>query len=769
MTVKNFNHNRNLFFGKGKNKRGQITVFIIIAVILLFSTALILYIRNNSTDVTPNIEVLEQVPSEAVPVKEFIESCMKDAIDDALVLVGSQGGYVNLDNFDTITPTIDSLNSDVLSVDYGLRFMPYWFYQKRSGIDELRIPESRQMSPGDGSIPDQLNIFIKQNVLVCIEQFKKFSEAGTAVTPTSELIVTSQINEDDVSVLVTYPLTIRTLGTEVEVTKFFVKVPVRLGKILRLAEEIASFEQQEAFLERATIKFVSLYSGIDDRMLPPPAGGLDFVPCSDKVFWIAQDVEENFKTMLGANIPYVKIGNTDHDRIIITSDLEPDESDREIRQAVFDNLIFDTGSLNSYRDIRADLIYSSDMGLELNLGSRGIIEPSSKELNLMTSRYCMYDYSFYYDIKYPVRIRLVDSRSYIDSEPYVFEFPMMTVIKDNFPRIRYSDLTDLSFDDEAIPSFECDSEQFDSGIVNFSVLDRKTKEPLPKAVVNFQCGPDKAYAFDDEGNLTFMADFSENCMLGATSNKGVLQTRLRSCYGGGFVTISKNGYLEKFDLVGTITDNQNYSFEYNLTPLVTKKFKVMKYFVKPPIKHDPDPDLVFAGNGRITQCRIDDEYRSMAGNEDVFIRIEKLDPENGYFNGVPSLIYNSRNDDSNLTIAPGQYLIELTTYRTEQYAGEQTIRRHSSCVTIPGDWFHSDRTECYPDEDVLLPQTATGGSTFVWDVGEEIYDNNEIAFFVIDEGKPSTVEQIGQPLDHTQDCSSLNPEKILPRYLPVTS
>jgi len=76
-------------------------------------------------------------------------------------------------------------------------------------------------------------------------------------------------------------------------------------------------------------------------------GGIKFAPCGKRVFWMYDNVRDNFQEMLSRNIGFIHVDNTNFERIMIGKDEEPDKDRREIRQGVFDRMI-NKVSDNSY-------------------------------------------------------------------------------------------------------------------------------------------------------------------------------------------------------------------------------------------------------------------------------------------------------------------------------------------------------------------------------------------------------------------------------------
>jgi len=90
-------------------KRGQITLFIVIGILILLMTILLLFLSTTTTKETITAEkekIYEQIP-EAGQVKELIDSCLEKSTKRGLLEISSKGGYFN------IPPTINYRNRSV--------------------------------------------------------------------------------------------------------------------------------------------------------------------------------------------------------------------------------------------------------------------------------------------------------------------------------------------------------------------------------------------------------------------------------------------------------------------------------------------------------------------------------------------------------------------------------------------------------------------------------------------------------------------------------
>ncbi len=76
------------------SKRGQVTVFIILGIVLITVVALFLYLGGFLTTTGTEREDSEAfVASQVEPVKKVVRDCVKDSLVDSILFVSIQGGY----------------------------------------------------------------------------------------------------------------------------------------------------------------------------------------------------------------------------------------------------------------------------------------------------------------------------------------------------------------------------------------------------------------------------------------------------------------------------------------------------------------------------------------------------------------------------------------------------------------------------------------------------------------------------------------------------
>ena len=80
-----------------KDKKGQIAVFVIIAIVIVVGIVAFFVLKDNF--ITPSVS------AEIVPIQEYYLSCIEGHVEDGLSIMGSQAGYIELPAFEAGTRT----------------------------------------------------------------------------------------------------------------------------------------------------------------------------------------------------------------------------------------------------------------------------------------------------------------------------------------------------------------------------------------------------------------------------------------------------------------------------------------------------------------------------------------------------------------------------------------------------------------------------------------------------------------------------------------
>jgi len=209
-----------------KKRGGQITVFIIIALVLVLGFGILMYV----IQLREVVEIEEIIyPQEIQTVTNLIMDCARTAGKDAVIIMGSQSGFIEL------PPEIEFERTSYLRMDeFGLYKIPYWYVAGQS-----RVPPIDYMQW-------QIAQYVTNKTLECIDDFKAF-EPQFYITPQEDLKVVTTLTEGDVLLELYYPLLISSGDKTFTIEEYNVFIPVRLKKMYDLAVDIMTAENEQAF------------------------------------------------------------------------------------------------------------------------------------------------------------------------------------------------------------------------------------------------------------------------------------------------------------------------------------------------------------------------------------------------------------------------------------------------------------------------------------------------------------------------------------------
>src|SRR3989344_9376465 len=109
------------------SKRAQLTIFIIIAIVLVAGIAGFFLLRDRFK---------AGLPKELLPVETYFLSCIEDETKLSAGLMGMQAGYLELPEFEPGSEYMP-FSSQLNFLDTGV---PYWYYVSRNNIVKEQIP-----------------------------------------------------------------------------------------------------------------------------------------------------------------------------------------------------------------------------------------------------------------------------------------------------------------------------------------------------------------------------------------------------------------------------------------------------------------------------------------------------------------------------------------------------------------------------------------------------------------------------------------------------
>jgi len=359
------------------NKRGQVTIFIIIAVIIVAAIAAFFLLRGMI--ITPT------VPASLEPVYATFLSCLEEDTLVGISVLESQGGYIELPEFKP--------GSQYMPFSSQLNFLgnpvPYWYYVSGNNIQKEQVPSLSDME-------EQLGIYIEGKINGCL--LDSYLESGYGVSmgePSADV----SINEENVEISLSMALAMERANDTVVVNNHNVVVNSKLGKLYADARAIYDYEQENLFLENY---------GVDTLRLYAPVDGVE-LSCSPKI-WNADEVFDELGAAIEENTLALKVSGGNFELA------KPENKYFVIDVPVEENVLF----LNSRN-------WSHSFEVNPSEESMMIAKPVGNQPGMGMLGFCYIPYHFVYNVNYPVLVQV-----YSGSE--IFQFPLAIVIQGNKPR-----------------------------------------------------------------------------------------------------------------------------------------------------------------------------------------------------------------------------------------------------------------------------------------------------------------------------------------------
>lgn len=358
-----------------KNNRGQLTIFIIIAIVIVGMIVVFFVFRDSL--------IFTQIPAEIVPVYTTFLSCLEEDTLVGINFLGSQAGYIEIPEFEP--------GSSYMPFSSQLDFLgnpiPYWYYVSGNNIPKEQVPSKRDME-------EQLGDFIEEKINNC--RFDEYYEQGFEIT-FEEAEVEVIIEDNVVKLNIDMDLSIVKDEESVLIGEHKISVNSKLGTLYDSAKRIYDIEQETLFLENY---------GIDTLRLYAPVDGVD-LKCSPSV-WNANDILEDLQQAIQDNTLTLKAGTkvfADGEDKYFIKDLSVSEDVRFLNSKNWPYAFEVTPA-------EGNLLISQPIGNQQGLGILG---------------FCYVPYHFVYDIKYPVLVQIF-------SGDEIFQFPLAVIIQGNNPR-----------------------------------------------------------------------------------------------------------------------------------------------------------------------------------------------------------------------------------------------------------------------------------------------------------------------------------------------
>ena len=431
-----------------KSKRSQVTIFIIIAIIIVSLIGIFFVFRGKI--------IPEKIPISINPVYNSFLNCLEGYSSEGINVLESQGGYIYLPDFEpgsAYSPFSSQLN-------FLGNPIPYWYYLSGNNLLKEQVPSQAEME-------QQLGRFIEEKINECV--LDNYYEQGFEIIkgePKAEV----NIKGNKVEVRLNMDMTISKGDESVFIKQHNIAVDSSLGNLYDSARKVYEYEQKNLFLENYGIDILRLYAPVD---------GVELT-CGPKI-WNADEIFADLKKAIQENVLTLETGLS--------------KNYFSVNTPISEKVRF----INSEKWPSTFEVYPSE-------GNSLISNPVGNQQGLGILGFCYVPYHFTYNAKYPVLIQVAKGmeifqfpvavviegnkpRKPVNASATEIAAPELCRYKNNLMKISVYDSSMNPIDADI--SYECLGEKCNIGKTSAGILNEK----FPQCVNGFVLA--KADGFSD--------------------------------------------------------------------------------------------------------------------------------------------------------------------------------------------------------------------------------------------------------------------------------
>ena len=201
-------------------KRGQITLFLVVGILLLALSAGIFYLVK--TRVTEPLTTEGETTLSGLRLKpqitSFVESCIKKVAIPGIYLMSIQGGLLYPDDPQTILLTENSI------INYGYL----------NGARHLLLEK----------MEEDLGTYVHESINTCLKDFSDFKKEGITFIKKNDQDITTSIEDDQVLVRLSYSGEFTKGDDVLRIDTYSAKIPLHLGRLFKEAKEVIDKQQE---------------------------------------------------------------------------------------------------------------------------------------------------------------------------------------------------------------------------------------------------------------------------------------------------------------------------------------------------------------------------------------------------------------------------------------------------------------------------------------------------------------------------------------------
>ncbi len=215
---------------KRVNHKGQVTIFIIIAVLVIGMGITFFVFKDNLN--------LGKTSLEIEPIYTSILSCLESTSEEGINYVSLHGGYYKI--------------PEEISISYITEEVPYYYLNSKKYIPSIQRVER------------ELENYVYENLKLCLN-FSSFEEQGFEIKE-GDLLVSSDIKADKINIKANYPLAITKGEDTFRLREFKIEIILSVEKLRDASEEIVDlYYEKPGFVCLTCLEDVSSKYGVEAK------------------------------------------------------------------------------------------------------------------------------------------------------------------------------------------------------------------------------------------------------------------------------------------------------------------------------------------------------------------------------------------------------------------------------------------------------------------------------------------------------------------------
>jgi hypothetical protein len=789
-----------------REKKAQITVFIIIGVLIIAAAGLLFLSRRPISEAEIE-EVAENVPLELKPVQEFVTSCVYKVSKEALILIGQHGGYIDMSDEKMSKKKFNLKPSDPTESDAAYvtldpsSHVAYWWSMK-SENDCISCSVSDANRPSIRDIEAQLDYYIDKNLDACLNDFREFDKQGFGIKETNRPKATTTIAEKDVVVRLYLPLDIKIDDRSSNITNFITKLNIDFKHLYDFASALNNGLVDKFPIEQVMKHTISISSSPSvDRLPPLFSVESSYVP----VTWSKTLVEKELQSLFTSYVSIIQVNRT---KGASPLDFGSDKTTKSLYAPFFVDIL--NASYPKYT-VRFIYLYWP-LYFKITPSDGELIKPAqtidtSVRLGPFTlpfpsppRRY----YQYYYDVSMPVIVEITSEEFF--NETYTFYMGFEANLRDNkdlgewfngtgtFGEWDYSafglrpskalrdslkmqeNMTTEKFKDimnkseNPVKTLFCNEKQRISGNIEVKATNNANKSAIDGAEVLYACG------------------IYDSCSMGITSKDNEtgnisLKTKFPICVGGGILKVEKPGFRTETLIDISTLPKKDQKIEVKMEPVRKKSFTIKKFVIDRITINDSMANEIkfLVWNGKA----LDLEPYDM-----VMITLNKMN-ETPWEDSFSKMILFYGNDSNNndyfrsIELVPGKYTIDAQYFYTNKtvlkancshYCGScSSDMCERECRLNPEGYNRMPCGKCeldmwQPEEDINLDNQVLGGleinSSSPWVVSASDLDNpnSRIEFHMVHAPLPRCIDDLSE-FENVSSFYESRISNLIPKFI----